>query len=85
MQPDQGKTIPTDAGDLSRLLEIELEQKRIEWKRSRSRYRALRSVGFTFLFLVIAGALLAFLFLFSRANEQRANYPRAETHSVSRP
>ena len=55
-----------DADQINKLLELELEQKRAEWKRSRERHRTVRILSFAFLFLVIAGALVAFFFIFTR-------------------
>jgi len=71
MQEHNGKTNPTEADTLSQLLEIQLAEKRSEWKRASSKYRTVRSIGFVFLFLVIGGALFAFFIAFSRVNEER--------------
>ena len=71
MQEDNGKMNPTEAETVGQLLEIQLAEKRSEWKRASSRYRTFRSLGFGFLFLIIAGALFAFFVIFSRVNEER--------------
>jgi hypothetical protein len=73
-----------DPEKISQLLELQLAQKRAEWKRASARYRMLRSLSFLFLFLVIAGGLFAFSLIFSRVNEERASQPNATTTAVSR-
>jgi len=88
MIPDAaGKTnsSESDPERLGRLLELELIHKRAEWKQAGNRYRAFRSAGFVFLFLLIAGTLLAFLFVFSRVNEQRANPRSSDNADVAKP
>jgi hypothetical protein len=76
-----GKTNPSD---VEKLLELELAQKRVEWKRASARHRTFRSLSFVFLFLLIVGALFAFFFVFSRANEEKANQHGNATSSVPR-
>ena len=75
-----GKTNPSD---VEKLFELELAQKRVEWKRASARHRTLRSLSFVFLFLLIVGALFAFFFVFSRANEEKANQHSNATSRVS--
>jgi len=65
IQPSSGKTELDNPDRLNQLLENELEQKRAEWMHSRERYRTIRVLSFLFLFLVIAGSLLAFFFVFT--------------------
>ena len=62
-----------NAEELSRLIEIELIQKRAEWQKAGARRKTIRSVSILFLFVVIMGALLAFYFAFSRVNEERGH------------
>ena len=62
-----------DADNLSRLLELELIQKRATWKQAGERYRSFRAAGFVFLFVLIVGCLVGGYFAFMRVNEQRAN------------
>ena len=79
MIPDAaGKPNPneSDPEKLERLLELELVRKRAEWKETGKRYSAFRLVSFVFLFLLIAGTLVAAFFVFSRVSEERAN-PRS--------
>ena len=64
-----------DADNLSRLLELELIQKRATWKQAGDRYRSFRAAGFVFLFVLIVGCLVGGYFAFMRVNEQRANQP----------
>lgn len=68
------------ADELSRLLELELIQKRAAWKQTSQRNRSFRTVAFLFLFLLIAGAALGFFFVFTRVNEERPNRPASTQH-----
>jgi hypothetical protein len=70
---------PIDADNLSRLLELELIQKRATWKQAGERYRSIRTAGFVFLFVMIVGCLIGGYFAFTRVNEQRANQPASST------
>ena len=62
-----------DANNLSRMLELELIQKRATWKQAGQRYRSIRTAGFVFLFVLIVGCVIGGYFAFIRINEQRAN------------
>jgi hypothetical protein len=62
-----------DPDNLSRLLDLELIQKRATWKQAGERYRSIRAAGFVFLFVLIVGCLIGGYFAFMRMNEQRAN------------
>jgi hypothetical protein len=68
MHPADGKQEPSDIDPekLSKLLEIELLQKRAAWQRSAARHRTLRAVAFLFLLVVIAGAIAAYFFVMGR-------------------
>jgi hypothetical protein len=82
--PD-GKTeesVKSDPGELARILELELLAKRTAWKKASARYRTLRTVSFFLLFLIIAASVAAFLFLFPRLNEQRAQRPDNRSSAV---
>jgi hypothetical protein len=68
-----------DADRLSRLLELELIQKRATWKQAGERYRSIRTAGFVFLFVLIVGCVIGGYFAFIRVNEQRANQPASST------
>jgi hypothetical protein len=68
-----------DADKLSRLLELELIQKRATWKQAGERYRSIRTAGFVFLFVLIVGCVIGGYFAFIRVNEQRANQPASST------
>ena len=70
---------PIDADNLSRLLELELIQKRATWKQAGERYRSIRTAGFVFLFVLIVGCVIGGYFAFIRVNEQRANQPASST------
>jgi len=73
--PSEPKPNEIDADNLSRLLELELIQKRATWKQAGDRYRSFRAAGFLFLFVLIVGCLVGGYFAFMRVNEQRANQP----------
>ena len=73
--PSEAKPNEIDADNLSRLLELELIQKRATWKQAGDRYRSFRAAGFVFLFVLIVGCLVGGYFAFMRVNEQRANQP----------
>ena len=62
-----------DSDQLSKLLELELAQKRVTWKQTSERARSIRSAGFVFLFVLILACLAGAYFAFMRVNEQRAN------------
>ena len=62
-----------DTEQLTKLLEIELAQKRATWKQAGERARSIRAAGFVFLFVLIVGCLVGAYFVFTRVNEQRAN------------
>jgi hypothetical protein len=76
---------PIDPDNLSRLLELELIQKRATWKQAGERYRAVRVAGFVFLFLLIVGCLVGGYFAFMRMNGTRPNQPSTVTDSVPDP
>lgn len=62
MHPADGKSEPSeiDPEKLSKLLEIELMQKRARWQKVAAQRRAFRALAFLFLLLVIAGAIAAY-------------------------
>jgi len=76
------KTNEIDPDNLSRLLELELIQKRATWKQAGERYRSIRTAGFIFLFVLIVGCLIGGYFAFMRLNESRPYQPSAVTDSV---
>jgi flagellar basal body-associated protein FliL len=66
--PDaDGKPEPPqiDPAKLEQLLEIELMQKRAAWQQAKAKRGSLRALSFMFLFFVIAGAAVAFFYVFS--------------------
>ena len=69
--PEASRLTGAGPDDLSRLLELELIQKRAEWQRASARHKSIRSASFVFLFVVVVAALVGFYFLFMRANEGR--------------
>jgi hypothetical protein len=79
MMPDTGGKPGSNENDpehLSRLIDLELAQKRVAWKEGASRRQKIRVASFLFLFLLIIASLLAFFVLSTRVNQERAN-PRA--------
>jgi hypothetical protein len=62
---------------LTRLLDLELAQKRAGWKQTGERARSIRAAGFVFLFVLILACLVGGYFAFMRVSEQRANPPRS--------
>ena len=80
--PAGAKPNEIDPDNLSRLLELELIQKRATWKQAGERYRAVRAAGFVFLFVLIVGCLVGGYFAFMRMNETRPNQPSAAVDSV---
>jgi len=64
-----------EAEQLVRLLELELNQKRANWKQASQRNRSIRSGAFLFIFLVVAACLAGFFFAFIRVSEQRQHSP----------
>jgi type VI protein secretion system component VasF len=76
MMPERAtdtKPNETEAENLARLLELELMQKRMQWKQASSRHRSMRTMAFVFVFLVVAACLVGAFFVFSRVNEERGN------------
>ena len=80
--PAEPKPTEIDPDQLSRLLELELIQKRATWKQAGERYRAVRAAGFVFLFLLIVGCLIGGYFAFMRMNETRPTQKNISTVSV---
>jgi hypothetical protein len=74
-EPAELKPNEIDPDNLSRLLELELIQKRATRKQAGERYRSIRTAGFVFLLILIVGCLIGGYFAFTRVNEQRANSP----------
>jgi hypothetical protein len=80
--PSEPKPNEIDADNLSRLLELELIQKRASWKQAGDRYRSIRAAGFIFLFILIVGCLIGGYFALMRLNETRPNQPSAANSPV---
>ena len=80
--PGKTESVKNDPGDLARVLELELIQKRAAWQRASTRYRALKTISILFLFIIIAGSLAAFFLISSRVSEPHANQ-HDTTHVVA--
>ena len=72
---DRPQTIipSTDAEQLTKLLDLELAQKRQNWKQAGQRAKSVRAASFFFLFLLIVACLVGGYFAFTRINEGRSN------------
>jgi hypothetical protein len=81
--PGKPELTDNDLEKISQVLELQLAQKRAQWKRADSRYRNIRSASFFFLFILIIGALFAFFFAFSRVSEERGSQHAPKAASVS--
>ena len=77
--PVQVQPAGTDAEQLSRLLELELIQKRTAWQQAKERKKSFRTLAFLFLFLLIVACAGGAFFVFTRVSEQRQNRPAAAT------
>lgn len=81
VSPNESFSLKTDSNSkqetekLFQMLEVKLGQERVAWRQAKSKMRAVRTASFLFLFLLILGALIAFYFIFTRAQEQRVNRP----------
>jgi hypothetical protein len=64
-----------ESEQLTKLLELELAQKRATWKQTGERARSIRTAGFVFLALLIIACVVGGYFVFIRVNKQRANPP----------
>ena len=65
--------VGNDPEELSRLLEIELLQKKAAWQQKTARNKNLKTVSIMFLFLVVMGGLAAFYFVFMQAKDGQHN------------
>jgi len=83
--PGKAESTQTDPGDLARVLELELLQKRAARQRANARYRAARGLSFLFLFIIILAAIGAFFFLLLRAKDAAANRPGRSVTSEQQP
>ncbi len=63
------------------MLEVKLGEERVVWQKTKSQMRVVRTASYVFLVLLLTGALVAFYFIFMRAQEQRLN--RAEPTTLS--
>ena len=75
--PAEPKANETES--LTRLLELELIQKRTGWKQASERARSIRAAGFVFLAVLILACLVGGYFAFMRVNQQRANPPASSS------
>ena len=70
----KGQSNEIDPETLTKLLEVELKQKRAQWKQAEARNRSRRVNSAIFLVMLIGACAVAFFFMFSKVNEQRANH-----------
>jgi hypothetical protein len=77
-----GQASAVNGEELTKLLEIELIQKRTEWKRATERNKNLKSLSLLFVFVIVMGSLAGFYFTYLRVQEGKQNKPAAgETRS----
>jgi hypothetical protein len=69
---------------MTRLLELELAQKREAWAQAGARRQKIRTASFLFLALIVLGALVAFFLLFTRLTQERSA-PGARSAASSTP
>ena len=67
------QAMENESEELTRLLDLELIQKRAAWKRAAAGHRTFRMIGVFSILIVLAAVFFVFFFLFSRANEERMN------------
>ena len=67
------QAMENESENLIRLLDLELTQKRTAWKRAATRHRTFRMIGIFSILIILAAICVALFFLFSQANEERAN------------
>jgi hypothetical protein len=70
-----------EADQLTRVLDLELQTKRAQWKRASVRNRNIRSAGILFFVVLAAVCAVALIFLFSQAMEQRNSAAAAAAHT----
>jgi cell division septal protein FtsQ len=75
----------TDPAKLAEQLEIELMLKRASWQHTKARRGNLRMLSFAFVFLIVIGAVLGFLYFFSPENVQELKARSAELHASPSP
>ena len=87
MIPESGQAEPdrSQTEQLSRMIDLELAEKRARWKEVAARRQKVRMASYMFLFLLILASLFAFFVLCSRVNEERAEPRPTPAPSVSRP
>jgi hypothetical protein len=71
--PGKPESDRNDPEQLSQLIDLELAQKRVAWKKTAARRQQVRLASFAFLLFLIVASLFAFFMLFSRVNEERGN------------
>jgi hypothetical protein len=57
---------------VTRLLEVELERKRAEWKKKTARSRSIRAQSFIALFFLIVGCGVVYFVMMSQLNNARS-------------
>jgi hypothetical protein len=72
--PETSQAGAPNADELSRLLEIELIQKRAEWQKATARHKTVRTASILFLMVIVIAGLAAFYFAFMRATEGRQQH-----------
>jgi type VI protein secretion system component VasF len=68
-KPESNKMDPEQ---MTRLLELELAQKREAWAQAGARRQKIRTASFLFLAIIVLGAMVAFFLLFTRLTQERS-------------
>jgi hypothetical protein len=75
--PETRQPEANNAEELSRLLDLELIQKRVEWQRTSARHKSLKTFSLLFLFIVVLAGLAAFYLVYIQASGGREQRPPA--------
>jgi chromosome condensin MukBEF MukE localization factor len=78
LKKDEPESSPADPEALTRGLELELITKRISWHKMRARRSTWRVRSLLFLFVVLVGALLAYLYFSTEMSRRGGESPSAE-------
>lgn len=66
---------PVNADQMTKLLELELERKRAEWKKQGSRNRAIRTNSFIALFVLLVACVVIYFVMMSQLSGARSARP----------
>jgi hypothetical protein len=75
------ETTPPDPDALTKALDLELAQKRVQWERERKRRGTWRALSVLFLLVVVAGALFVWFYLIPTLNRNHRGSPEPQPSS----